>query len=255
VLAWLPDARFAAHERKAIEWLHARQTARGTFGATQATIMALRALTAHAQQHRVTKAPGTLRVLAGTRVLAERAFAAGQAEPITIELWRKLEPGDADLRIELTGGGGALPWACDVAYCSERPADDPEAKVAIETRLASPRVEEGRTVSLEVTVRNRTVEGQPMTLATIGLPAGLEIVTSVLDDRRKAGAYDLWELRGRELSLYWRGLAPAAERRFALDLVARIPGTSTGPASRAYLYYTPQQKRWAAPLAIEVEAR
>ena len=38
-----------------------------------------------------------------------------------------------------------------------------------------------------------------------------------------------------------------------LDLVATIPGTTTGPASRSYLYYTPDQTRWAEPLSIEVK--
>jgi hypothetical protein len=47
-------------------------------------------------------------------------------------------------------------------------------------------------------------------------------------------------------------MAPNAVRTVTLDLVARVPGRTTGPASRAYLYYTPDQKRWAAPLAIEV---
>jgi hypothetical protein len=74
----------------------------------------------------------------------------------------------------------------------------------------------------------------------------------VLDDRKKAGDFDLWELRGRELVLYWRSLPPKAEKHVQLDLVAAVPGVTTGPASRAYLYYTPAQKRWAPPLRVEV---
>jgi len=50
-------------------------------------------------------------------------------------------------------------------------------------------------------------------------------------------------------------MAPEQKHHLSLDLTARIPGRSSGPASRTYLYYTPQAKRWAAPVTIEVVAR
>ena len=33
---------------------------------------------------------------------------------------------------------------------------------------------------------------------------------------------------------------------------AEIPGRYTAPASRAYLYYTAEQKHWVKPLEIEI---
>ena len=105
---------------------------------------------------------------------------------------------------------------------------------------------------LRVTVENRADEGLPMTMAIVGLPAGLEAPTEVLDDLKKAERFDLWEIQGRELVLYWRDMAPSEKHEVNLDLVARIPGKTTGPASRAYLYYTPDEKRWSTPLTVEV---
>ncbi|MBX3464784.1 MAG: hypothetical protein KF830_16570 [Planctomycetes bacterium] len=256
VLAWLPDPRFAASVRRAVEFLHGARDARGTFGATQATVTALRALTAYAAAHRATRTPGRLRVFAGDVLLGERGFTAAEAEAIAFELWPRLTPGDHALRLELDGGGEApLPWACDVAYHSEQPADDAEAKVALRTGLRAATVREGDAVALDVEVENRTDEPLPMTLAIVGLPAGLELPTRVLEDLQRAERFAFWELNGRELALYWRDLAPGARMPLTLDLVARIPGRSTGPASRAYLYYTPGQKRWAGPLAVEVTPR
>ncbi len=37
-----------------------------------------------------------------------------------------------------------------------------------------------------------------------------------------------------------------------LDLVAQVPGTFTGPASQAYLYYTDDKKHWAPGLKVAV---
>ena len=57
-----------------------------------------------------------------------------------------------------------------------------------------------------------------------------------------AGKIAAYEVRGREVILYW--LALEAEQRVdvSISLIAAIPGTYTGPASRAYLYYTDEHK-------------
>ena len=113
----------------------------------------------------------------------------------------------------------------------------------------------GNITLVDVTVVNRTDRELPTPIAVIGLPAGGELPTRVLEDLQKAGAFASWELRGRELVLYWRTLAPRAEQKLTLDLITRVPGETTGPASRAWLYYTSSQKRWAAPLALTVRGR
>ena len=58
--------------------------------------------------------------------------------------------------------------------------------------------------------------------------------------------------RPREVILYFRALPPKAEKDIDLDLLAAVPGTYTAPATSAYLYYTDEDKSWAAPLEITV---
>lgn len=256
VLAWLADPQFHGNVRRAIEYLTSARSARGTFGATQATIVALNALTAYAAQHRTMRQDGTLRIHDGERLLAERAFAANDTGAIEFDLWRELAPGEHTLVLSVEGGGDSpLPWAGDVTYHAEQPADDPDTATTITTRLRQDTVVEGRTVALDVTVANRTDRELPTPIAIVGLPAGLELPTKVLEDLQAQGAFAFWELLGRELVLYWRKLDPGQQCALTLDLTARVPGTSTGPASRTYLYYTPEQKRWAEPLRIAVTAR
>ena len=95
-----------------------------------------------------------------------------------------------------------------------------------------------------------------MTVAIVGLPAGLEAQQQQLDALKEKGTFDFYELRGRELVFYWRSLAPEGigddKVAFELDLVAEIPGQYSGPASRAYLYYTAEEKAWQAPLEISI---
>jgi hypothetical protein len=60
---------------------------------------------------------------------------------------------------------------------------------------------------------------------------------------------------GREVVLYWRYLKAKDNFDISLSLVAAIPGSYTGPASRAYLYYTDEYKSWAPGLKVNITAR
>ena len=258
VLAWLadPTGAYRSHAMRACRFLQTRQTARGTFGATQATILALKALTAQAQANRRAPSSGTVRVFVGEREVFAQAFTTRDRDALECELGPHLDgAGDHEVRlaIEAEDGQPLLPWACDLAYHSAQPADDPDAALAIATSLADSPVREGGTAAIRVRVTNTTDRGQPMAIASVGLPASLEAPTQVLDALRDAQAFDVWEVRGRTLTFYWRSLEPNAVREFVIDCVARFPGESTGPASSVYLYYTPDAKRWASGVVVRVE--
>ena len=71
----------------------------------------------------------------------------------------------------------------------------------------------------------------------------------------KAGKIDAYEVLGREVVLYWRALKAEERVDLPLSLVAAIPGTFSGPASRAYLYYTDEHKHWVDGLKVEITPR
>ena len=72
---------------------------------------------------------------------------------------------------------------------------------------------------------------------------------------KEKGLIGAWELRGRELVLYWRDLAPKQQIDVPLDLICRVPGEYRGPASRAYLYYNADHKHWVDPLKVSIAAK
>jgi hypothetical protein len=89
------------------------------------------------------------------------------------------------------------------------------------------------------------------TAAILELPAGLEPRPDQLEELKQAGTLDYYETHPRELIFYRRGLAPKRHIAWKLDLTA-VPGRYTGPAPRTYLHYTPENKQWCDPLAIEI---
>ncbi|MDA1265620.1 MAG: hypothetical protein O2816_11125, partial [Planctomycetota bacterium] len=255
LLAWMEgEEDSTAHVQRALEFVLSKRRGQGTFGATQATVQALRALTEYAVRNRRTASAGELIVFVDDAEVMRYPFEAGRKGAIQLDaIGEFLSPGAHRVRLEVTGGN-AFPFAFDLEYYAQTPASDPNCVIGLETELSTSVLREGESVALVATLTNRTDEGQPMTLAMLGLPAGLEVSHEVLDALKEAERFDIWELRGREIILYWRDLAPGETREVTIDLIGRIPGTTTGPASRAYLYYTPDAKTWSTPLEVEVLA-
>ena len=157
----------------------------------------------------------------------------------------------------------SLPYTLTWSYRMRKPANDANAPVKITASLNAEQAKEGDSIQLKTRVENVSGNDQGMAVAVIGLPGGLALpddlsqlkaLAQPLEAGAKAGKIDAWELRGRELILYWRGLPAGAKVEIELDLVCRLPGTFRGPASLAYLYYDPDRKFWLDPLAIRVFA-
>jgi len=261
-MAWLKTPRTAAHANKAVEWISSNRQGSGGFGSTQATILALKALIQHAKASRKTVSSGALFVKRDDGEIGRSEFTAGENRTIVVEgLAAQLTPGENELTIGLTGDN-QMPYVLDVNYRTHKPVSDQRCPVRLSTRLAAEKVNAGDTVGLTVALSNESGAGnepgtgQPMTVAIVGLPAGLEARVDQLDELKDAGEFDYYEMTARELIFYWRSLSPDAKDdkkiKLHLDLVAEIPGQYTAPASRTYLYYTAEQKHWIDPLQIEI---
>jgi len=251
-LAWLKTQKYAAQANKAVDWIVRNRQGSGDFGSTQATILALKAMVVHAEANRKTVSGGDLIVKRNEDEIGRTTFGPGHENTISVEgIAARLEPGENQITIELSGNN-QMPYALDVSYRTRVPASHPDCPVKLTTKLGGQTVKAGETLPLRAQLVNSTDKGKPMTIAILGLPAGLQPRPDQLEDMKKAGTIDYYETRAREIICYWRSLAPQRKVELKFDLVAEWPGNYTGPASRAYLYYTAEQKQWADPLSVEI---
>ncbi|MCO4773344.1 MAG: hypothetical protein KDA24_25145, partial [Deltaproteobacteria bacterium] len=238
--------------RSAVSWLTENRGGYGQWGATQATVLALKAMTEYTTASRVIRGSGTVTLVVNGAEVSTQPYADGRRDPIVFDDFAStLTSGINTVELRHTGDA-ELPYSVAVEYRSTKPADHADAAVQIATRLEKTEVPMGEAVRLWATVTNRTGEGQPMTLARIGLPGGLTSQTWQLKELREKGDIAFFETRAREVVLYLDGLAPGESLELPLDLVAQVPGSYTGPASSGYLYYTNDQRTWAAGLEVEV---
>jgi alpha-2-macroglobulin-like protein len=105
-------------------------------------------------------------------------------------------------------------------------------------------------------------QDQGMAVAIVGLPAGLTVPEDLKQLKEHCKIADgkkpllgAFEIKGRELVLYWRALAKGQAVEVPIDLIARVPGTYRGPASRAYLYYNADHRHWVEPLTATITAK
>jgi len=254
ILALLRAGRPAAKLNESVQWL-LKQRSGGGFGCTQSTVLALKAVVAYTQASRTTTADGDIIVRVNGNVVARRHFNKGEQGVILVDgLEQFLKAGANDIDLQLDSAM-SLPYNLDLRYHATRPASNDDCVLRLTTKLASPECAVGENVPLAVSLRNTTDKGQAMSLARIGIPAGLAAQGWQLKELREKGLIDFYETTPREVIVYFRSLAPKAEKRFTLHLRADIPGAYRGRASCAYLYYNSQTKHWVEPLQAAIGAK
>ncbi len=253
ILAMLRAGGFDENVRHAVEWLYQNRGGYGQWGSTQATVLALKAMTLYAQASARTRSGGSVTLRVNGQAVQTINYEAGRREPIVFQgLGQHLKPGKNQIEL-VQGGKDSLPFSMAISYRSLKPATSPETAVELTTALQKPSVKLGETVRLDVTLTNKTQTGQPMTLARIGIPGGLSFQTWQLKELREKGAIAFYETQAREIYLYLRELKPGEVVKLPIDLLATTPGEFTAPASSAYLYYTDEFKSWADGTKVAIE--
>jgi len=251
-LAWLRDPNFAGTVEKSMKYL-ADSCKAGRYGSTQSTVLALRAIVTYDKARAHPKAPGRVRVFVdGQSIGGPVSFDEGTQGAIKLpDLSELLTKGEHKIELKMEGGG-EMPYALAINYNAVTPASSKECKLDLEVSLANAEVVEGGITEANVLVTNKTKEVLPNPVAIVGLPGGLEPRHDQLKELVKKGTIDAYEVLGREVVLYWRGMAADAKISIPLSLVAAVPGTYTGPASRTYLYYTDEFKQWVPGVKVSI---
>jgi hypothetical protein len=231
----------------AVQYLVSARSGSGVFSSTQGTILALKALTEYAKFSKKTTEDGTIEIYVDGKKVAERSYKAGDKGAIEIaglEEYLKGE-GKHDVKVKYTGVKTPLPYSVAVNWSTSLPSSDKECNIDLKTRLAAKTANVGETVRMTATITNKMNTEVPSTMAIIGIPAGFTVQPWQLKEMMEKNVFDYYELKGNNIAVYYRGMAPNAVKEINLDLKAEMPGVYDAPASSAYLYYTNEFKTWS----------
>ncbi len=252
IMALLKTGEHSGAVRRGVQWLNDNRSGFGQWGATQATVLSLQAMTSYAAATRKTRNAGSITIIINGQVAREMAYKEGHQDTIILEgLGDVLKPGANTIEV-IHESKEEMPFSVLVTYRSRTPATSKEAVIDLETKMERQEAAMGEVVRLEATVRNTTDKGQPMTLARVGLPGGFRFQLWQLKELKDKGLIGFFETKPREVILYLRDMKPSEVKTIPLDLVATVPGSYEAPASSAYLYYTDEHKTWQAGLRSTV---
>jgi uncharacterized protein YfaS (alpha-2-macroglobulin family) len=254
-LAWLRDPSYAANVELAIRYL-ADSCKAGRYGSTQSTVLALRAIVAYDKARAHPTAAGKIQLFIDHQSVGDAmAFDATSTGAIKLpDFSAQMTPGEHAVELRMTDGSD-LPYAVSISFNSVTPASAKACPLTMTTVLADQQLAEGAATEALVTVTNRSPDTLPTPIAIVGLPGGLEVRHDQLKELIKAGRIAAYEVRGREVILYWRDIQPNEKIEVPLSLTAAIPGDYTGPSSRAYLYYTDEFKQWLPGMKVAITAK
>jgi uncharacterized protein YfaS (alpha-2-macroglobulin family) len=242
---------------KAMNYIVAKKDASGTWGSTQATIMALRAMLLASEQSGAT-AKGAVEVLLNGNVAERIALTKENNDLLHQFVFKGIDSRAANaVEVRFTGEGSLAyqvagryfePW-------SVKPAGEP---LSIDVSYDRTRLAQDQIVTATATVRNNLATPANMVMVDLGIPPGFDLLSEDLQDYRekssalKSGRLEKYSVTPTQAVLYFDSIAPGGAFKLPFRLRAKYPIRARTFASRVYEYYAPDVKGVATPVQIEV---
>lgn len=247
--------------KQALTWISSEKSSRGTWGSTQATILAMRALLAGSSASFGQEFDSTITVLLDGKSIETFLVNKDNSDVMKqIELTRYLHSGDN--RVELRQApAGELPF--QLTGVSWLPADrstlsTPSAAVAllqIDVQYDHTSLPVNELLKSSVTISNNTGQVINMAIVDLGIPPGFEVDSTAFAVMQWADRLDKFEVAGNQVILYLRELSNTTPLQFTFALRAKYPLRVQTPPSAVYEYYQPKNRAQSKPVILEALAR
>jgi hypothetical protein len=248
--------------RKAMTYIASKKDSAGTWGTTQATIMALRALLL-ATEKGSADVQGTLEVLLNGKPVEELTLTPENNDLLHQFVFKNIESkenssgGTNTIEIRFQGKGGLayqvvgsyfLPW-------DEKPAKEP---LSIDVAYDRNRLAQNDIVTATAVITNNLPKTANMVMVDLGIPPGFDLLSEDLQTLveksagHKSGRLEKFSLTATQAILYFNSIAPAETVTVQFRLRAKYPIRARTFQSRVYEYYDPEVNSVARPVQLEV---
>ena len=241
---------------KALSYIASKKDASGTWGTTQATIMALRALLLSTQKG-AADVRGTLEVTLNGKPVEKLVLTPENNDLLHQFVLKGIDAKTNSVGIRFDGKGGLayqvvgqyfVPWneknakealSIDVAYDRERLAQDDIATAT-------------------ATVKNNLAKVANMVMVDLGIPPGFDLLSEDLQALQektaglKGGRLEKFSLTATQAILYFDSIGAGSTVSVKYRLRAKYPIRARTLLSRVYEYYDPEVNSVARPVQLEV---
>lgn len=245
--------------RKALSYLASKKDASGTWGTTQATIMALRALLL-----------GTEKGTADVRGAVEIVINGKPVQSVTLTpenndllhqfVFKEVGANANSVDIRFSGKGSLayqvvgrnfVPWSEKV----------PGEALSIGVAYDRTRLRQDDIATATASIKNNLPKTANMVMVDLGIPPGFDLLTEDLQDyqeksaSRRSGRLEKFNLTATQAILYFDSIAAGDAITLHYRLRAKYPIRARTFQSRVYEYYDPDVTALAAPQQLEILKR
>jgi uncharacterized protein YfaS (alpha-2-macroglobulin family) len=246
--------------RKAMSYIAAKKDASGTWGTTQATIMALRALLL-ATEKGAADVRGTLEVLLNGKTAEKLVLTPENNDLLHQFVFKDVDAKGANtVEIRFAGKGGLayqvvgqyfLPW-------DKKPETEP---LSIDVAYDRTQLAQDDIATATASMKNNLPKAANMVMVDLGIPPGFDLLSEDLQAyceksaAQKSGRLEKFSLTATQAILYFDSFAPGDTVTLKFRLRAKYPIRARTFRSRVYEYYDPEVSSVARPVQLEVSQR
>ncbi len=257
VQALLKAGEASGTASKALSYLASKKDASGTWGTTQATIMALGAVLLSTEKG-AADVRGTLQITLNGKPVEKLVLT-----PDNNDLLHQLVfNGTAayTVAIRFVGKGGLayqvvgryfVPW-------NEKPSKE---ALSIDVAYDRTSLAQDDIATATTTVKNNLPGSANMVMIDLGIPPGFDLLSEDLQSfqektaNQKGGRLEKFTQTATQAILYFDSIAPSSEVTLHFRLRAKYPVRARTLQSKVYEYYDPEVNAIARPVQLEVAKR
>jgi uncharacterized protein YfaS (alpha-2-macroglobulin family) len=246
--------------REAMSYIASKKDASGTWGTTQATIMALRALLL-ATEKGAADVRGTLQVLLNGQAVEKLTLTTENNDLLHQFVFKGVGSKVANtVEIRFEGKGGL---AYQVVGKYFLPWDQKPENEALSINVAYDRTHlvQDDMATVTATVKNNLPKAANMVMVDLGIPPGFDLLSEDLQTyveksvSQKSGRLEKFSMTATQAILYFDSIAPGDTVTLRFRVRAKYPIRARTFRSRVYEYYDPEVNSVARPVQLEVQAR
>ena len=257
VQALLKSGEASATASKALAYLASKKTAAGTWGTTQATIMALRALLLSTSKGS-SDVRGTVELTLNGKPVQKLALTSENNDLFHQFVFKNADLGAANTVALRFTGTGSLAYQVAGNYFTpwqDKPAAEP---LSIGVTYDRTTLAQDDIATATATVRNNLAKPANMIMVDLGIPPGFDLLTEDLQSLQEksigkgSGRLEKFNMTATQAILYFNSLAGGETVTLKFRLRAKYPIRARTFASRVYEYYDPDVSATAKPAQLEV---
>jgi uncharacterized protein YfaS (alpha-2-macroglobulin family) len=250
--------------RKALTYIASKKDASGTWGTTQATIMALRALLL-ATEIGSADVRGTVEVMLNGKSAEKLVLTPENNDLFHQFVLKDIDARANSIQLHFEGSGGLayqvvgryfVPWPVSAN-------DKPVVKepLSIEVAYDRTKLAQNDIATATATIKNNLPKSANMVMVDLGIPPGFDLLSEDLQDYLEktagsaSGRLEKFSLTATQAILYFNAFAPDSTVTIHYRLRAKYPIRAHTFQSRVYEYYDPAVSATAKPVQLEVRTR